>query len=64
MACYTYKAVVYRDDFIKAKEDFEAKNGYETDNQSDYNGDNWLIVDHLLDSKDKEIARLKELLNI
>jgi hypothetical protein len=64
MAFYTYKKVAFRDDFTKAQEEFEAKNGYEIDDGFDYNGDCWLVVNYLLDSKDKEIARLKELLNI
>lgn len=60
MAYYAYKRVVYRDDFQEAKNKYELEYGYETDNDSNYDGENWIITEYLLDLKDKEIASLKE----
>jgi hypothetical protein len=58
MAYYNYKRVVYRDDYEQAKKEIEARDGEEYDNDANYDGEAWLVVEFLLD---KYQARIKEL---
>ncbi len=59
MAYYNYKRVVYRDDYKKAKEEIEARDGEEYDNEANYDGDAWLVVEFLLDKYKAQIEELE-----
>lgn len=55
MAAYSYKDVVYRDDFQELIPEFEKQFRRECDQNSNYDGDHWLIADMLLEKKDETI---------
>lgn len=68
MAHYNYKNVAHRPDFNAAIEP-AMKAAYpgedhECDGDPGYDGDYWLVADFLLDQKDKEIGRLRKLVDL
>jgi len=59
MGAYSYKQVVNREDFQRAKAEWEAANG-ECDGDPGYDGHYWSVTADLLDEKDASIADLLE----
>lgn len=64
MGSYSYKDVMFRDDFIAAKPRWEAANTYpghvcEYDGDAGYDGDGWRVAEFLLDEKDARIEQLE-----
>lgn len=62
MAAYSYKEVVYREDYRKAIQPcMESLNATISDYDGDagYDGDCWLVAAYLLEQKDREIAELR-----
>lgn len=63
MAHYAYKHVIYDIDyeaFKKYEEEFEKEVGRESDGDSNYNGDNWYVVElwiRDLIAKNKELEK-------
>ena len=67
MAAYSYKQVMYREDFQAAIEPAMKSMGLEAkdyEGEADYDGDGWLVAAFLLEQKDAEIAELKRRLLI
>lgn len=62
MAAYSYKDVMYRDDFQAAvKPCMESLGFTESDfnGEANYDGDGWTVAAFLLEQKDAEIMRLR-----
>lgn len=65
VAAYSYKEVMYRDDFLAAvKPAMEqlAKTADDYDGDAGYDGDGWLVAAYLIEQKDAEIIRLRSAL--
>lgn len=62
MAAYSYKEVCHRPDYQEAEVEWAQMYGQEPDGDPGYDGDCWWVTNFLLDKKDAEIARLKQLL--
>jgi hypothetical protein len=67
MAAYSYKEVVFRDDFLAEaarlnREDaYFRQDPYECD--PGYDGDCWIVAASLLERKDAEIAHLRSIID-
>jgi hypothetical protein len=62
VAAYSYKEVMYREDFQAAIEPAMKSMGFEAkdyEGEADYDGDGWLVAAFLLEQKDAEIAELE-----
>ena len=60
MAFYNYKRVLFRDDYKQAKKELEEINGEEYDNDANYDGESWLVVEFLLNKYQANIKELED----
>ena len=62
MAFYSYKRVVYRDDYDEARKNLEKIEGEKYEDSVDYDGDAWIVVEHLLETRKNQLRQRDDLL--
>jgi hypothetical protein len=59
MGQYAYKDVIYMRDYSTVRDALEQELGRELDDDPNYDGDAWLVVNQMLANRDAEIDRLR-----